>query len=225
MTGSQVLELEQIRSALAQLDVLSRAEYGMGLEELLLDTDPKAAMRMQRLTGIVLKQKFATAGPAPGYSATGAKRSWPWSPGSPETAAAGTRELELLNELRMPGPWNERKPLSGTAEDHVPITWAQFRDDVEHERGLFKVVALYVADKVKGRETKTLREYFDAKESRRFEAGLDLAMQVHDYAVMPLVLSALGVPAVAIGVVLVGVQFGFRKLTDPEEDRIGDGSS
>lgn len=37
------------------------------------------------------------------------------------------------------------------------------------------LAALYVADKMKGRERKTLREYLEAEESRRFEAGLDLA--------------------------------------------------
>jgi hypothetical protein len=125
----------------------------------------------------------------------------------------------------MPGPWNERKPLSGTSDDEVPITWDQFKDDVEHERGLFKVVALYVADKVKGREGKTLREYFDDKESRRFEGGLDLAVLVSDAAVIGPLASLLGLPTLAIGVALVGIQFGYRILTDPAEGILPDSAN
>jgi len=165
MATGKTLKKTEIRAALSELDTLCKDEYGIKLEQLLIDKTRMAEMRMQRLTGIVLKQKFATrSGPAP-HSATKARRSWPWKDGSPEKSAAGARrELKILNQLRMPGPWNTIKPLSGTSDDKTPITWEQFKGDVEHERGLFKVVALYVADKVKGREGKTLREYFDAKE-------------------------------------------------------------
>lgn len=226
MTKGQVLEMEQIRAALAELDDLCQAEYGLRLEQLLTDTAPNAAIRMQRLTGIVLKAKFATSGPSPSHSVTGARRSWPWNQVPPEVGGAGApRELRLLDELRLPGPWNERKPLSGTPEDEVPISWQEFQDDAEHERGLFKILALYVVDKFRGREGKTLREYVEADESRRFETGLDLATLVFDAAVTAPLASLLGLPTLAVGVSLVAVQYGYRKLTDPDEDRMGDGSS
>jgi len=226
MAQGKALKKSEIRAALSELNELCKAEYGIELEQLLIDKTPIAAMRMQRLTGIVLKQRFATPGPPPNYSVTTARRAWPWKDGSPEESAAGAqRELELLNQLRMPGPWNERKPLSGTSDDKIPITWDEFKDDVEHERGLFKVVALYVADKVKGRDGKTLREYVDAKESRRFEAGLDLAVLLSDVAVMGPIASLLGLPTLAVGLVLVGIQYGYRKLTDPSEDRLADSTS
>src|SRR5262245_59141332 len=105
----------------------------------------------------------------------------------------------------MPGPWNERKPRNGTAEDKVPISWSQFQFDVQHERGLFKAVALYVDDKMKGNPTKTLKDYLEAKESRRFEAGLDLATLVFDFTVTAPLATLLGVPTLAVGFGLVGV--------------------
>jgi len=84
----------------------------------------------------------------------------------------------------MPGPWNERKPLAGTAEDLVPVKWEDFKDDVDNERRLFKILSLYVDDKLKRRDGKSFREYLEAKESRRFEAGLDLAVLLFDAAAM-----------------------------------------
>ena len=141
---------------------------------------------------------------------------------SPEEVPDGGRELAILQELRKPGPWNEIKPVL-TWQDADPVTWEKFKDDAEHERGLFKWLALYVSDRVNARERKSMREYLEAKESRKFEAGLDLSVLVFDAAVMGPVATLLGIPALAVGVALVGIQYGYRKLTDPAEDRIGDG--
>lgn len=216
MSKGKALKTSEIRTALSELNKLCKAEYKIGLEELLIDKSLLAAMRMQRLTGIVLKQKFARCRRATEQGVTKARRVWPWKKRSPEKSAADAqRELKLLNQLRMPGPWNERKPLSRTSDDKIPITWDDFKDDVEHERGLFKVVALYAADKVKGREGKTLRKYFDAKESLRFEAGLDLAVLLSDFAAMGPIASLLGVPTLAVAVTLVAMQYGYKRLTDP----------
>jgi len=211
----------QVAAAVAELDALSKSEYGLPLEQLLLDDSPLAAQRMQRLTGIVLKQKFARrSGPAR-YGSTGAKHSWPWA-GSPASAAkSAPKEFEILGELRKPGPWNERKPKA-TPQDPESSTWDEFRDDVEHERGLFKVLALYVNDRINAREKKSIREYLESKETRKFEAGLDLATLVFDAAITGPVAALLGLPTLAVGVALVGMQYGYRKFTDPNEDRMGD---
>lgn len=210
-----------VTAALRELDELSRAEYEIPLEEVLLDQSALGAQRMQRLTGIVLKRKFATCAKAPEFSATDAKRSWPWE-GSPETKASiAPQEFAILEELRKPGPWNELKP-EATPNDGEPISWNEFMDDAEHERGLFKWLALYVTDKVQSRETKSMREYLDSAESRKFEAGLNLSVLVFGAALMEPVAIVLGLPTVAVGIVLVGMQYGWRKLTDPNEDRIAD---
>jgi hypothetical protein len=118
------------------------------------------------------------------YSKTGARRSWPWANDAPEQQAkVAPKEFAILNQLRMPGPWNERKPLAGNADDLEPITWNDLKDDADNERGLLKILALYVNDKLKHRDGKSFREYLEADESPRFEAGLDLAMLLFDAAV------------------------------------------
>lgn len=169
-----------------------------------------------------MKRPFAKEAPS-SYTITGARRSWPWAEDSPEDhAKTAPSEFAILNELRMPGPWNERKPLTGTADDLKPIEWADLKDDADHERGLFKILALYVDDKLKHRDRKSLREYLETKESPRFEAGLDLATLVFDAAVTVPVATLLGVPSVAVGLVLVGIQYGFKKATDTVNERVGD---
>ncbi len=112
--------------------------------------------------------------------------------------------------------------MARAGEQGKAITWEQFKDDAENERGLFKIVALYAADKVNARKGKSLREYLDAKESRRFEAGLDLAVLLFDAAVTAPIAAALGLPTLAVGVSLVFIQYGYRAITDPNEDRVGD---
>lgn len=226
MPKARCLGIGEIRAALAELDELSRAEYEIPLEVLLTRKDPLSRRRMQRLAGIVLKKKFAVEGPPPQHGATGARRSWPWKKTTPAASATrAPKEFELLNELRKPGPWNERSSLARTSKHGKAITWEQFKDDAENERGLFKIVALYVVDKVNARKGKSLREYLDAEESRRFEAGLDLAVLLFDAAVTAPVAAALGLPTLAVGVSLVFIQYGTRAIMDPNKDRIGDSRS
>jgi hypothetical protein len=225
MAASKHLKREEINAALKVLNQISVDEYGRGLEDLLLDPAPESALRIQRITGIALKRSFSKESPAAPYSRTGARRSWPWADGTPEQQAKDApKEFAILDQLRMPGPWNERKPLAGTADDLKPIKWEEFKDDADNERGLFKILALYVDDKLKGRDRKSFREYLEAKESRRFEAGLDLSVLLFDAAVTAPVATLLGVPSVAVGVVLVGIQFGYRRATDTSVERVGDRS-
>jgi hypothetical protein len=223
MDSHERLEIEQIRAAIADLGALSESEYGMRLEQLLLD-ETSGPLRLQRLSGIVLKRKFARRRANAGYSMTGANWSWPWVEGSPEPhGASSSRELQLLNELRKAGPWNESKPQAQSRGDES--SWEDFKADVEHERGLFKILALWVDDKWNGNETKTLRAYLETPESRRFETGLDLTTLVFDAAITGPLAALLGVPTLAVGVALVGIQYGYRRLTDPTEDRVGDDQS
>jgi hypothetical protein len=228
MAPNKGLDLREIHIALEELNEISRDEYGLGLEDLLLDPSSDSALRVQRLTGIILKRPFAMAAtPPPGtFSRTGARRSWPWANETPEAqATVAPKQFAVLNQLRMPGTWNERKPLAGTAEDFVPITWSQLKDDADNERGLFKILALYIDDQLKHRDRKSLQEYLKADESQRFEAGLDLASLVFDWAVTAPLLAMLGVPSLAVGVALVGIQYGYRRATDTNIERVGDGSN
>lgn len=218
----QTLDLIVIRAAIAELDQLARHEYGCSLEDLLLDPSGLSAMRMQRIVGIVLKRPFAReAGPV-AYARTGARRSWPWAAVSPEDlAAVAPAELAVLDKLRMPGSWNERKPDTGSGDDE-PISWSSFKDDADNERGLFKILALYVDDRLARRGTKKLQQYLEARESPRFEAGLDLATLAFDAAVTAPLAALLGIPTLAVGVALVGIQYGYRRMTDANGERVGD---
>jgi len=215
----QHLGLQDIRAALSELNTLSLDEYGLTLEAVLLDPSPVAEMRIQRLTGILLKRPFATMSATPSYSETGARRSWPWAQESPDARrASAPTEFAILEELRQAGPWQEVTPPAGATE----ITWIQLKDDVEHERGLFKVLALFLNDKIRKREGKSFKEYLEADESRHFEAGLDLAEMLFDSAVTAPVIAAVGVPGVAVGVALVAIQYGYRTFSDVSAARRGD---
>jgi hypothetical protein len=226
MATSKRLELEVINTALRELNQISVDEYGLGLEDLLLDPSPNSALRVQRLIGIVLKRPFAREAPPVSYSKTSARRSWPWATDGPEhRAKVAPKEFAILDQLRMPGPWNERKPVADNAQDLVPITWSELKDDADNERGLFKILALYVDDKLKQRDRKSFREYLEADESPRFEAGLDLAVLLFDAAVTGPLATLLGIPSVAVGVALVGIQYGYRRTTDTSVERVGDQSS
>ena len=217
MKTHSAIKLEDVRHALAKLDNLCRSEYpGLTIEDLLTNGQPISPVRMQRLAGIALKRPFAEQGDASKDSETKARHSWPWSKKSPDELK-GTPEYKLLDELRLPGPWHEYQP-------EVEKNWDDLKRDAEEERGLFKIVALYVVDKFNQREPKTLREYFDAKESRRFEAGLDLALLLFDAAVTGPIVSLVGVPTVGVTIALIGIQFGYRWMTDPHE-RHPDGTS
>jgi len=227
MTAEQALGLADIRSALAELDALTRDEYPGcgGLEGLLADSSPDAALRLQRVIGITLKRPFAdrVERRPDVYTQTGACHLWPWKEGTLEASAlVAPREFALLEELRKPGPWNEPSQNLQRPDPTSPITWEVFKADVDTERGLFKIAILYALDRVNWREIKTTREYLDAEESRNFEAGLDIAdLLASEYVLGPLLL-ALGVPTLAVGIALIGLRYGYRKVTDPSFGRLGD---
>lgn len=55
-----------------------------------------------------------------------------------------------------------------------------------------------------------MREYFESEESRRFEAGLDVATLIADAAVITPIANVIGIPVLAVGIGLVGIQWGYR---------------
>ncbi|MGV7241504.1 hypothetical protein [Caballeronia sp. M23-90] len=64
-------------------------------------------------------------------------------------------------------------------------------------------------DKSDDRARKTLKSYWDTKESSKFEAELGLVQLLFSEAVITPTLSVVGVPARAIGIALIGIQFGY----------------
>lgn len=211
------LPKEEIETALAELDGLAQFEYGVSLKDLLSSKDPVSPLRVQRLVGISLKRKFVEEGPATTWSMTGAAHSYAWQDFSdslePIKKGEATQELALLEELRKPGPWNERTEQ---------LSWGSFKSEVEHERGLFKLVALYAWDKFNKQQTRKLNDYFEAEESPDLEFGLNLAGILFDVGVIGPLATLLGANTVAVGVALIGLRYGYRKLSDPNEDYVSD---
>jgi hypothetical protein len=222
MTGH--LSRNDVETALRELNALCLDEYGTTLDALLQDTSPMSEQRLQRLTGILLKRPFAIKSGRPSYSATAANFSWPWANDSPGAhKASAPAELALLNELRQVGPWQD--PGRTLRPGQTELEWDEFKDDVEHERGLFKVLALWVNDKVRRQEGKSFKEYLEASESKHLSAGLDLATVVFESTVLSPVAALVGIPSVAVGVALVGIRYGHRLFTDPETGRHGDSAN
>lgn len=213
MEASQ-LSKEQVDEGIADLDRLSREEYGYGIDELLADPDTAlATLRLQRLTGILLKCNFAKPVPIDGSpTETHAHRAWIWKLDKfSDPRLVRTPEFEVLDELRRDLP-RQRNYDSGSEP-----TFQELTDEAEHERGLFKVLALWLDDKLKKETGRTFKEYFEAQESPRFEAALNASTLVLLTAVGPILAPFLPVPGIVVSVILIGVQFGYRSITDAAE--------
>jgi hypothetical protein len=199
-----------VAAALAQLDALSRNEYGSSLIEVLQDPNHALGLqRVRRLTGIVLKRPFARASELPTpSSATHAHRAWEWVPAEMEGAEdPKSAEAELLRHLRDSLP----------ALSQRPPTWEDLRDEADHERGLFKVLAGYLADRLKGRDIQSMRAYLDAHETRTTKAVLDLATLASNFLVVSPILAAVGVPEVAVGLAVIGIRWGYDGIFAVED--------
>ena len=80
---------------------------------------------------------------------------------------------------------------------------------VDTERGLFKVTALWLQDRLRGQETRSLREYYGAAESARFEALLDAADSLAVLALTPVYAAVFPAGALAVPFVLIAAKFGY----------------
>ena len=95
--------------------------------------------------------------------------------------------------------------------------------DVNQERGLFKIVALYLKDRLdKSGETKTIAEYYNAEESETLCRGLDLATILAQGTIIGPIMSAVGVTGLAVGLALYVADYGVSRLFDRNIDRKGD---
>ena len=145
------LTKHQVDETLRQLDRLCREEYQTdrqyGLVDLLADTDSElGAIRLQRLTGILLKRRFAEPKPICNrQSETLANHSWKWDLGR-----FADPDLQLINEFRV---LNDIRGKLWEGGDREP-TWIDLRHEAEHERGLFKVLVLWIDDTIKGEKKK-----------------------------------------------------------------------
>jgi hypothetical protein len=214
---TRALSRQETQAALDELDQLSREEYNQSLEELLGDPDRAlSSQKMARLSGIVVKRRFAQRSERPQgvASYTNANYLWKWEDTS--TWPQGP-ERDLLERVRQPGPWNTiwDRERSGVIARTTPWPW--FTDEADHERGLFKIVALYVKDKLAGEQRRTLGEYYRMNEPPGLRRGLDTATAVFDSTVLAPILGITGIPALAVAMSLMAIEYGFEKLIEPED--------
>jgi hypothetical protein len=204
------LTKKDVDNALSELSTICEGEYRVSLAKLFDDADQAmVAKKLKRITGIALKRKFVEPGPPNPVGETHALHSWKWQ-GSPEDKRdQAPDEFALLCELRKAGQWNVRPPAPGASE----LTWKQFQDDVESERGLFKVLVLYLENTLNKGPKKTIREYLDAPETKLDQATFDLADLVLTSMLVEPAAQALGVLPVVAGIVLVGVRYGYDVLS------------
>jgi hypothetical protein len=185
---------------LNQLDELSQAEYGMSAVEVAEDPD-----RLRRLTGIMIKQPFGKAHPIGNHrTATGARRYWEWDTNLLVTPdEPGSPEYRMLDELRAQAGFTP-----------TPDGFIEFTRQTETERGLFKIAALWLHDKLRGHNPKSLRRYYGAEESKKAAALLDLADMLANFALTPVYMALLPAGGFIVPILLLAAKHGYASVFD-----------
>ena len=200
------LRRDEILLSLEKLEELSKEEYAAPFLEVM--NDPT---RVRRLGGVMIKQPFAYCSGKNPKSATGALRSWTWDDTLIRSPDKELPEFQLLDSLR---DWRGLGP--------APRGFEVLIDQADNERGLFKVTALWLQDRLRGRETRSLREYYGAAESRKFATLLDLADFLANFALTPVYAAVLPAGAFVIPIVLIAAKFGYGQLfesgDEPDKD-------
>lgn len=195
---------EAIIRALEKLDALAQAEYGTTAVDVVEDP-----ARLRRLTGIMLKEPFATAHPiGSGPTMTGARRYWKWDIDRlTKPADPSSPEYEMLDELR-------KHFDLGRGDDGLRTLVEQ----AEHERGLFKILAQWLNDKLRGRESKSVREYYLAKESTKADALLDLADYLANFALTPVYVALLPAGGFVVPLLLLVAKHGYKAMSEQPDE-------
>lgn len=197
----------EIRHAVEDLDALSREEYGIALRSLLADPDRnRGSERMKRITGIVLKRKFAAPHAIPpGATFTQANRAWEWNSAQFEDASLQkTDEFVILDGIRDSLP-----ALTGYRQ----ASWDQLVTEADTERGLYKLLTLWLNDKWNKRETKAIKDYLARDESAELKAALDIADFVSQQAIVLALLPIVPHAEVVVALSLIAAAYGHEKIT------------
>jgi hypothetical protein len=193
-----------IMGALRRLDDLSQAEYGESIVDVVEDPD-----RLRRLTGIMIKKPFGTPHAIGSHgTATGARRYWKWDTRKLANPDPASPEFQMLDELRAhvglrPGPEG----------------FEQLADHAENERGLFKITAAWLHDKLGGRKPKTLREYYGAEESKKASVLLDLADMLANFGLTPVYIALLPAGGFVVPILLLAAKHGYAAVFDSDAVR------
>ena len=212
----------QIDRAVQELDSLCNEEYGIDLVALLNDQDTEmAAQRMRRLTGIILKRRFAEPHLIDGsdstkFSSTGAHRYWVWHEVG-EFAADGETapdEFAVLDGLRR------ALPEIGFGGD---ASWDYLVGMADHESGLFVILATWAKKRIEGRETRPLAQALAEPVDRRFQKLTEVTDIVANFAMTPLFASAVPLEGLIVPFSILGLKYGYGALFGQQGEPDGSG--
>ncbi len=82
------------------------------------------------------------------------------------------------------------------------------------ERGVYKSLASWLEDKLKGKQTKSFREYSAQPESAVFESLLNIADLISQGIIGDVLAPMVGIPPVVVSLGLIVGKFGYRKLVE-----------
>lgn len=210
MAGT-TLSHDEYQAAVDDLDKLCRSEYDAGLVDILQDEDRDLTLeRLRRLTGILLKRPFGAATTArKEETATGANFYWDW------------QFDRLFNPLPEARPQYDLLVQIVTTPSEqaigIPDDQLQGRLGDLAERGVYKVLALWIKDKLKGDETKSFREYTAQPESAEFHTLLNIADWASQGVIGTVLASTVGVPAVVVSLGLIMGKYGYQKLVEERD--------
>lgn len=91
--------------------------------------------------------------------------------------------------------------------------------EAEHERGVYKILTLWIQDKWKGRESRSIRDYLAQEESPTFEAALDIVDFVSQAGIAMALSSIIPVASVVVPLSIIGAKYGYRMITEAPEKK------
>ena len=194
----QTLTLQEAEVAIAELRALAKDEYGVELEQLFFSGNEEDAMRLVRLSGILVKRPFAVPEECEDYSGNlGASKAWYWNVDKlNDPAREQLPEYQLLEQVRL-DQGMEKNNMLGIAQ----------------EAGLMYVVGRWLYGKVTEDEARSFVDLYYEEKSKETELAISAANLL---PVAGMLAGVTGIPALGVSLAMLLVQYGFEKMTAPE---------
>lgn len=208
----QPLSRSEIQRSVRDLDALCRDEYSVELRTLLNDPDrEQASERLKRLTGIVLKRKFGESHVIdPSAARTKSRRAWEWKLERFDDANLQmTDEFAVLDGIRQSLP---------AVTGYRQARWDQLVTEADTERGLYKLLVLWVDDTWNKRETKSIKAYLAQNESAELKAALDIADFVSQQALAFALAAIVPHAEIVVALSIIAAAYGHEKITNAPDD-------
>jgi hypothetical protein len=194
-----------VRAAVREIHELCDSEHGISLPQLLVSE--LGDLRLQRLTGILLKRPFARAvsrsEPACGL---GGRSDWVWvRERFEDPSRIRTGEYHLLEALRQTVPPRRPGACAGA-------TWDDLLFEADHERGLYKILVRWLRAEIARQTGGTFRRLFPSGVRVPWCTWAEVADELAAGRALPLIFRYVPVAAPAAGLTLLGVRYGYLRL-------------